>query len=221
MHVTGPDEHIGNFPMAGLQLHYHFGKLYLGHHVLRGRDKEPIPLHFLPAVSTAYTAATKIFDMLLHDTALRDNLIGIPHYFHIMISFAGHFLLQACTAHHEQLSIAADDGFGRVSAVLAQLTKVSVLPQHPLARIVKALVRKISEGTAELGLESALDASPFAGLDGQYAVARDQGKAQNHGPALSSEFDLQLNQSVQSDFFLPDFGDFGALAQDQAMASFT
>lgn len=209
--------------MAGLQLHYQFGKLYLGHHVFRGRGSDPIPLYFLPAASSAYAAATNIFDMILSDGALRDNLVGVPHYFHIMISFAGHFILEVSLKHHEQLNVAADDGFGRVSAVLARLTRITALPQHPLSRISTALLRKLSECTISLGLESALTASPFAGLEGQYAMARDEGMKSkvNTDSGFNGTFDMQLGQNLQSDFFFPDFGDFGDLSQEPTFPNFT
>ena len=77
-------------------MHYHFGKLYLGHHVFRGLEASPIPPYFVSVATDARDAALNIFALILDNEAFRNNIVGMPHYFHIMISFAGHFLLEIC-----------------------------------------------------------------------------------------------------------------------------
>ncbi|KAJ5161958.1 hypothetical protein N7492_007350 [Penicillium capsulatum] len=75
-----PDPHIGDFPKRGLQLHYQFGKLYLGYQVFKGFKGESIPPHFIPAANMAHQAAVAIFEMILHEE-LQYNLVAMPHYF--------------------------------------------------------------------------------------------------------------------------------------------
>ncbi|KAI6914841.1 hypothetical protein KC318_g735 [Hortaea werneckii] len=207
------DPHIGGFPLAGLKLHHQFGRLYLGHHVLRGLQKtDPIPLHFQQAVLTAREAAGTIFSMILDNDALRANIVGMPHYFHIMISFAGHFSLEVCMKFSEQLGFNVHDEFTRISSVLAFFAHTDVVAQHPLARVTTGLMRKLSDCSAALGVEGVLTGSPFSSLEGQYAAARDFGlastsEAQQPGliPGTTTPFDWQ---ALPTDFLYTDFADF-------------
>ncbi|KAI7309933.1 cytochrome b2 [Hortaea werneckii] len=207
------DPHIGGFPLAGLKLHHQFGRLYLGHHVLRGLQKtDPIPLHFQQAALTAREAAGTIFSMILDNDALRANIVGMPHYFHIMISFAGHFSLDVCMKFSEQLGVNVHDEFTRISSVLAFFAHTDVVAQHPLARVTTGLMRKLSDCSAALGMEGVLTGSPFSRLEGQYAAARDFGlastsEAQQPGllPGTTTPFDWQ---ALPTDFLYTDFADF-------------
>lgn len=142
-------------------MHYQFSKLYLGHHAFRGLKDQPIPMHFLSAATSGYDAAITIFRMILSNSALRENLLGIPHYFHIMISFAGHFLLDVCMRYPEQLSISVEKDLECVRLALAHLARLETLPQHAISRSATGLFRKLSECSATYGLDSALDQSPF------------------------------------------------------------
>ncbi|KAI6818997.1 cytochrome b2 [Hortaea werneckii] len=207
------DPHIGGFPLAGLKLHHQFGRLYLGHHVLRGLQKtDPIPLHFQQAALTAREAAGTIFSMILENDALRANIVGMPHYFHIMISFAGHFSLEVCMKFSEQLGVNVHDEFTRISSVLAFFAQTNVVAQHPLARVTTGLMRKLSDCSAALGVEGVLAGSPFSRLEGQYAAARDFGLASTseaqqpgllHGTATPFDW-----QALPTDFLYTDFADF-------------
>ncbi|KAI7570667.1 cytochrome b2 [Hortaea werneckii] len=207
------DPHIGGFPLAGLKLHHQFGQLYLGHHVLRGLQKtDPIPLHFQQAALTAHEAAGTIFSMIVENDALRANIVGMPHYFHIMISFAGHFSLEVCMKFSEQLGVNVHDEFTRISSVLAFFAHTDVVTQHPLARVTTGLMRKLSDCSAALGVDGVLTGSPFSRLEGQYAAARDFGlastsEAQQPGllPGTTTPFDWQ---ALPTDFLYTDFADF-------------
>ncbi|RMY62840.1 hypothetical protein D0865_00235 [Hortaea werneckii] len=207
------DPHIGGFPLAGLKLHHQFGRLYLGHHVLRGLQKtDPIPLHFQQAALTAREAAGTIFSMILENDALRANIVGMPHYFHIMISFAGHFSLEVCMKFSEQLGVNVHDEFTRISSVLAFFAHTDVVAQHPLARVTTGLMRKLSDCSAALGVDGVLTGSPFSRLEGQYAAARDFGlastsEAQQPGSlaGTTTPFDWQ---ALPTDFLYTDFADF-------------
>jgi hypothetical protein len=74
-----PNPQIAEFPRKGLELHYQFSKLYLGHHVFRNLQGQPIPSHSLTAAIMAHDAAVTIFDMILTDATRQGILVGVPH----------------------------------------------------------------------------------------------------------------------------------------------
>ena len=152
-----PDPHIGDFPLKGLQMHYQYGKLYLGHHVFKGLKGEPIPPYFLASASIARDAAGEIFDMILKDVGLQQSLVGMPHYFHIMIAFAGHFLLGVCTQYHEQLSIDLRHYFDLIGQVITLFQNLPCIPQHPIARMTPGLARKLLDSAAMMNLTTAVE----------------------------------------------------------------
>lgn len=55
------------------------------HQVFKGLNGGPIPSHFINAASMAHEAVVAIFEMILHEENLQRSLLGMPHYFHIMI----------------------------------------------------------------------------------------------------------------------------------------
>ncbi|OJJ68898.1 hypothetical protein ASPBRDRAFT_132502 [Aspergillus brasiliensis CBS 101740] len=145
--------HIGDFPRRGLELHYQFGKLYLGHQVFKGLRGNPIPVHFLSAAHMAHEATVTIFEMILNDPKMSENLVGMPHYFHVMIAFAGHLLLEICHNHHVQLNIDLSGELHLISAVLGVFRKIDCITYHPLRRMAPGLNRKLSETVTMLGLD--------------------------------------------------------------------
>lgn len=217
-----PDEHIGAFPLAGLSMHYHYARLYLGHHALQGLlPSEPIPPHFVPAAAAARDAALAIFAMILDSPAFRAHIVGMPHYFHIMISFAGHFLLGVAARHREQLGIDAADDLGRVAAVLALFARTPTMSHHPIARALVGLTRRLGECTAGLGMESVLTGSPFQNAEyttlmtdfgvapGDARAGGGAGGAGGGGPdAMLTSLDVQAMSGLPDDFLYSDFGDF-------------
>lgn len=132
-------------------MHYQFGRLYLGQHVFRGLKGDPIPMHFMSAASMARDAAVTIFEMLLSDTSLQDSMVGVPHYFHIMIAFAGHFLLEVCEKYAEQLSIDLDAMLQLMGKVLSIFTQLPAIPQHPICRMSAGLGRKVLDCATNMG----------------------------------------------------------------------
>lgn len=201
-----PDPYIGDFPKTGLQLHYHFGKLYLGHQVFKGLNGEAIPPHFLTAASMAHEAAVAIFEMILHEQHLQQSLVAMPHYFHIMIAFAGHFLLEVTKNYHTQLSIAPSQDFELIRKVLELFQDIPSVQQHPICRMTPGLTRKLREcvgllqgNGGEMG-SSLMSADPL-----QYQVHAVQGQMQP-----SESFGLAGDSLVSpvDDFLLADFGEF-------------
>lgn len=147
--------------------------------------------------------------MLLNNPALTDNLLGVPHYFHIMISFAAHFLLEVCVKHREQLNVVIEEELELVRAVLAVLTRIHVLPQHPIARVATALMRKLSECTTVLGMASMLGGSPFGSLEGHYAAARDfVSTMAGHNAVPDASFAIADEPLFDGDFTFTDFGNY-------------
>ena len=206
--LSEPDPYIGTFPHAGLTMHHQFARLYLGHFVLRGLKSDPIPPHFLAVAASARDAAITIFTLILENEAFRDNIIGMPHYFHIMISFAGQFLLEVSTKYKDQLNAIMEEDFRRVSTVVALFARTPVMPRHPIARVTAGLLRKLSEYTSSVGLDWILCESPFN--NSEWAAARDAG---NHAPAeaTSTSFDMPLptdfSTDFSTDFLYTGFGD--------------
>lgn len=202
--TTEPDNYIGSFPLAGLTMHFQFSKLYLGHHVFRGLKTDPIPPHFLPAATSAREAAVTIFSMVMENEAFRSHIVGMPAYFHIMISFAGHVLLEVCLKYREQLNVMVEEDFRLVSAALAVFARTPVMPTHPISRVTAGLMRKLNECTAALGMESVLTESPFG--NGEYAAARDFTTKAGDVP-MPSTFDLHLANGLPDDLLYAEFGD--------------
>lgn len=253
-----PDEHIGGFPLAGLSMHHQFARLYLHHHALQGllgpspssssaahatttttgprpvpaaAATQPIPPYLLPAAAAARDAALAVFATVRDSAAFRGHLVGMPHYFHVMISFAGHFLLEVATRHREQLGL--DDGddpagdLGRVAAVLAVLARQPAIAQHPMSRALAGLTRRLGECAAGLGVESVLAGSPFhnadyvtlmTGFGGGGGVGGGDVRSGGGGGGVGSgagaadpmftSLDMQTMSGLSDDFLYGDFGDF-------------
>lgn len=151
--IFKPNPQIGGFPAKGLRLHYQFGKLNLGHHVFQGLHGEPVPDVFVAVAIMAHDAAIAIFDMILADEQLQSDLVGIPHYFHIMIAFAGHFLLEVCHKYHVQLSLNLHEDLGLINRVLMLFENIRCHPQHPLRRMTPGLGQKLYESAAALNIQ--------------------------------------------------------------------
>ena len=167
-----PDPYLGDFPRRGLQLHYQFGKLYLGHQVFKGLQGEAIPPPFMTAASMAHDAAISIFEMILSEEQLQCNLIGMPHYFHIMIAFAGHFLLEVTKTYSVQLSIVPEENFMLIRKVLTFFQNTPCVSQHPICRMTPGLNRKLLDCLACLSSSqeptamSTVTQEPFDSGDG-------------------------------------------------------
>ncbi|OGM50598.1 hypothetical protein ABOM_000814 [Aspergillus bombycis] len=201
--------YIGDFPRKGLELHYQFGKLYLGHQVFKGLHGNAIPMHFVSAANMAHDAAVGIYEMILNDSQLKNSLVGMPHYFHIMIAFAGHLLLEICHNHHEQLSINVQDEFHLISAVLDLLRNQSCIPQHPIRRMAPGLSRKLAGCAASLGINSLSDNHPA--IQNTYlATAGGQSFADTTQPFDKEpvQFPVDSTAPQMDDFLFGDIGEF-------------
>lgn len=206
--IFKPDPYIGEFPKCGLQLHYHFGKLYLGHQVFKGLNGEVIPSHFLTAASMAHEAAVAIFEMILNETNLQHSLVGMPHYFHIMIAFAGHFLLEVTRNYHVQLSISPDQDFELIRRVLKLFEATPSIQQHPICRMTPGLTRKLREcvGMLQRDGEHALCTVAVGNDTLGYQTQNDH--VQMGPPPASFSFVEESMVAPVDDFLFADFGEF-------------
>ncbi|KAL5338188.1 hypothetical protein BJX70DRAFT_408861 [Aspergillus crustosus] len=164
---------IGEFPKRGLQLHYQFGKLYLGHQVFKGLHGRPIPPHFVTAATMAHDAAVAIFEMILGESELQEGLVGMPHYFHVMIAFAGHLLLEICQNYYEQLSINLQEDFQLINNALNLFRNTPCIPQHPIWRMTPGLNRKLHDCAASIGV-SVPSATAIGDFDMNSVIANQQ-----------------------------------------------
>jgi hypothetical protein len=203
-----PDPHIGEFPKCGLQLHYHFGKLYLGHQVFKGLNGGPIPSHFINAASMAHEAAVAIFEMILQEENLQRSLLGMPHYFHIMIAFAGHFLLEVTKNYHAQLSIAPSQDFNLIRKVLELFQDTPSIQQHPICRMTPGLNCKLRECLGLLQEEGGPLISDLAHSTDTMDYPTDTVHGQMHPPPGTLSFPGETLVAPVDDFLLADFGDF-------------
>ncbi|KAJ6031789.1 hypothetical protein N7540_002521 [Penicillium herquei] len=203
-----PDPYIGDFPKRGLQLHYHFGKLYLGHQVFKGLNGEALPPHFITAASMAHEAAVAIFEMILHEENIQHSLVGMPHYFHIMIAFAGHFLLEVTRNYHTQLSIPSGQDFELIRKVLELFQATPSVQQHPICRMTPGLTRKLHECVASLQKEgSQMDLSLPASTTMMGYQSQNLDEHMHSAPGSFSYPGESLVTPVD-DFLLADFGEF-------------
>ncbi|KOC13632.1 hypothetical protein AFLA70_114g002971 [Aspergillus flavus AF70] len=201
--------YIGDFPRKGLELHYQFGKLYLGHQVFKGLHGNPIPMHFVSAANMAHDAAVGIYEMILNDNQLTNSLVGMPHYFHIMIAFAGHLLLEICHNHHEQLSINVQEEFNLIGAVLDLFRSQNCIPQHPIRRMAPGLSRKLSTCAASLGIGSLFDGHQSS-QNAYIATTGAQGLANpsQNFDGQPVQFPVDSTAPQMDDFLFGDIGEF-------------
>ena len=141
-----PNKHIGNWPMKGVIIHYHFAKLYLGAYSLRGLSESSpyIPEYFLETASAALNAARAIVDMLLEDEVIQKALGRVPHYFHGMIAFACMFLLKAATKHNHQLFVDRA-GLASMMAELSQVLQAADVGKEHLAHRMAEGLEKMAQ----------------------------------------------------------------------------
>ena len=211
--TAAPDPRIGDFPRAGVQMHYQFAKLYLYHHVYRKSDS--IPEYFLPAAEEAHLAAVSLFELLQKDESLLSSMAGRPHYVFIMFAFAGHFLLEVCSKYSQHNLVVAED-IAIIEGALTALTSIQMIPQHPVNRLKRGLKQKLEAYYSDLREKQK--------VEGEHHFNAGQGflnesiSAPEVGVSLLSETQTLPNdpfysdpdqlQSMLDDFAHSEFGDF-------------
>ncbi|KAK2469284.1 hypothetical protein H9L39_19001 [Fusarium oxysporum f. sp. albedinis] len=90
--------HVGWFPRDGAILHYYFVRLHLCSYIFRGMSPESLAIassQVKDYAALAFTSATAVLDIVLEREDMRMALVGMPVYFHGMITFAAVFLVKA------------------------------------------------------------------------------------------------------------------------------
>jgi hypothetical protein len=103
-----------------------------------------VPTYFIATALTAHAAAISIFEFILNDDTLLSALVGVPFYFHVMISFAGHFLL-SCNEYCNQLSLDVTNNLNLIGKAISLFRSILCIPQHPLYKTTSALERRLYE----------------------------------------------------------------------------
>ncbi|UNI24549.1 hypothetical protein JDV02_010284 [Purpureocillium takamizusanense] len=209
----------GEFPHFAFKLHYLFARLYLGHHVFRGLHSGLIPEIFLPAAAMAQEASLAIFTMILNEDVLRRTLVKVPSYVHIMMSFAGHFLLELCLKHREQLGINVEECYRCISRTVSMLRDTPMTRHHPLSRVTDGLAKRLVDFAAAYGKEVLTESPPGSRLVS--TTTQTQSNNNNNelppfgapfvgvpGPTTGPVFDLE-SAVMPDEFTYADYGDVG------------
>lgn len=198
-----PDQYVGDFPRRGLQLHFQFSKLYLGHQVFKGLQGDAIPPPFMPAASMAHDAAISIFEMILYEEVLQSSLVGMPHYFLIMLAFAGHFLIEVTKTYSVQLGFVPEENLVLIRKVLTLFQNIPCVAQHPICRMTPGLNKKLLDCAASLSTTSSeiLSTNPDPVENGAPGV----GAA---GDLSSFVFPGDPLVGSMDDVLMTDFGEF-------------
>ncbi|KAK2611990.1 hypothetical protein QQS21_001955 [Conoideocrella luteorostrata] len=206
-----PGPEMGKFPSLAFRLHYHFAKLYLGHNVFRGLQGNTIPNSLLPAARMAYDSAVAIFRMILEADGLLSNLWKVPSYIHIMISFAGHLLLELCVKHREQLNINVEEDYRILDAVVSALTNIRLVSSHPLIRVATGLRKRLFDFAALYGKESLAENGEVCSQRRENSThVATSAAPYNMPPELAKpgpSLDMDA-MAMPNEFFFMDFNDF-------------
>ncbi|KAF2726330.1 hypothetical protein K431DRAFT_342538 [Polychaeton citri CBS 116435] len=150
---------VGNYPQKGASLQYHFAKLYLGSHALRGfpcdlsqRSASGETMEVDELANNAVFSAASILRTVVSDTELQSYLNGLPIYFHTMITFAIVFLLKVSTRRFTSIRLDTQEVQQLLVALVAILKQVTAVmhPRHLLVNITKGIVEVLRKtGLAE------------------------------------------------------------------------
>lgn len=98
----------------------------------------------------AYNASNSIFELVLEDSVLKNSLVGIPFYFHVMMSFAGQFML-SCSPYSGQLCLEVKTNLALMSKAIAMFKSIACISSHPLRKMTAALESRLDDCKALLG----------------------------------------------------------------------
>lgn len=195
--ILAPNKRLGNFPSQAVTLHYHFAKFYLCSHVYRGlgtgeADGVALSRDLEDMAEGAIAAAFSILQSLLDSEDLRIGLVGVPHYFHTMYTFAAVFLLKVATRYSEHVAVDVNS----VLEIVQQI--VHLFESSPCAR--QHLVHRISRGLKEMLIgcrqlvESGAEASRLWEASGMAEGAGNGIGFQDNGGYITNDapaFDLE------------------------------
>ena len=144
------NDHVGNYPVKGVALHYNFAKLYLCSHASRPFSTSPLVSAATMAgveeyANMAINSALSVLRGIVIDEEIQSYLNGLPTYFDTMIAFAVVFLLKLVSKDDSTPNV---DKSGilvlldQVSVTLANIT-ASMRPQHLLSGIAASIKKLI------------------------------------------------------------------------------
>ncbi|RYP24496.1 hypothetical protein DL765_000516 [Monosporascus sp. GIB2] len=127
-----PNVHVGNYPRKGVGIQYHFAKLYLFSHALRGLGSGQVQyracdvdMEVYELASSAVLSAVSILRTIVSDPEIQSYLNGLPTYFHIMIAFAVVFLLKVSTRFSSSVQIDIQEVQRLMTKLIEVLQEVS------------------------------------------------------------------------------------------------
>jgi len=136
--------YVGNYPKKGVSLHYHFAKLYLYSHALRGIGRPgfrtmDIALDIDELASSALLSATSILRAVVSDGETQSYLDGLPTYFDVMIAFAVVFVLKVSSKYAHLVRLDTSEVRGLVSELVTVLRNVTanMHTRHLLVSVAK------------------------------------------------------------------------------------
>ncbi|RVX67866.1 hypothetical protein B0A52_08471 [Exophiala mesophila] len=181
--------HVGNYPRKGVDLHYHFAKLFLCSHVFR-RPSGPIEgstmlePELIEFSNTAISSATSIVQAIIGDEEIQSYLHGLPAYFDTMIAFAFVFLLKLTIKYPGNIWIDKAgilDMLDKAVSILESLT-TNMHPRHLLTSIVSSmrkLLDRSMQSTDEEGNALALNSMLVGASGGGAGAGADASFAEN------------------------------------------
>jgi hypothetical protein len=152
----------------------------------------------------AHDAAVAIFEMILREAELQEDLVGMPHYFHVMIAFAGHLLLDICQNYYEQLGIKLQDDFQLINSALTLFRNTPCIPQHPIWRMTPGLDRKLQDCASAIGVPVPSAAAPIGEFNIPPIIANQQPEAMIYAPVPGANAQTQPIDEL----LFTDFGEF-------------
>ncbi|KAH8596841.1 hypothetical protein B0O99DRAFT_509097 [Bisporella sp. PMI_857] len=132
--------HVGNYPRKGVGLQYHFAKLYLCSHALRGagsnhaNSRSPDVAGELDEIANSgMLSAVSILRAVVSDREIQSHLNGLPTNFDIMIAFAVVFLLKVSTHFSASIQLDSQEIQRLMSTLISVLKEViATMHQHHL-----------------------------------------------------------------------------------------
>ena len=150
------NDYVGNYPAKGVQLHYHFAKLYLTSLAFRGigrpEFKAPeVALDIDEIANSAVLAATEIIRAVISDTEIQTFLNGLPTYFDVMIAFAVVFVLKVSSKYATFVRVDTSEIYSLVAELVTVLRAVtmSMHPRHLLVSVAKGAEDLLQKCTSQ------------------------------------------------------------------------
>jgi hypothetical protein len=196
----GRHAHVGEYPRKGVNLHFHFAKLYLCSLAFRGITPQASDMHheLEEIANAAVISAESILRTFINDTELQSYLNGLPLYFDTMIAFAIIFLLKVAMKFYKTVRI------GRAEIMTLVKDMALVLRQSAATMHRQHLLRYIAEGVDKIlpKCDEGFSSQPQSSIPeiSQQPVQSQLGFTQTPGSAFNwvDDFDLLSSHADMS-----------------------